>query len=85
MAKHLSDEEKQMWKQYSHERARIRQAIRREMKKGSILTIEDIIPKKPTDIVETSITSVNKNDNALFVVFFINVISIYKFLSGHYK
>lgn len=52
MAKHLSDEEKQMWKQYSHERARIRQAIAREKKKGSILTIEDIIPKKPTELSE---------------------------------
>lgn len=52
MAKHLSDKEKQWRSEYSHQRRRIRQAIRRQQSKGYNITIEDVIPKKPEKLSE---------------------------------
>ena len=52
MAKDLSEKQRQWAKEYSHQRRRIGQAIRRARAKGYDIKIEDIIKERPKEFSE---------------------------------
>ena len=52
MSKKLSEQEKQWAKEYSHQRRRLRQAVKRQQAKGYDISLEEIIPQRPKQFSE---------------------------------
>ena len=52
MAKHLSEKQRQWSKEYSHQRRRLRQAVKRQQAKGFDISLEELIPARPIEFSE---------------------------------